>query len=94
MIRMPKASRKELALLKARKCLGIKLDGQYFLIVKFCYLGGTIVGVIKSTLPRIKNRQSKFWGLLPFLNRFLSSEVEIILIFCNVVLYENGYLPI
>ena len=92
-MRMPKASRKELALLKARKCLGIKLDGQYFLIVKFCYLGGTIVELIKSALPRMKNRQSKFWGLLPFLNIFLSSE-EVILIFCNAVLYENGYLPI
>ena len=90
---MPKASRKELALLKARKCLGIKLDGQYFLIVKFWYLGGTIVELIKSALPRMKNRQSKFWGLLPFLNIFLSSE-EVILIFCNAVLYENGYLPI
>lgn len=52
------AERRELALLKARKYLGIKLDVQYFLTAKFCCLGDTIVWVIKSALPRIKNRVS------------------------------------
>ena len=54
----------------------------------------TIGGVIKSALARIKNRQSKFWDLLPLLNRCLSSEAEGILKFCDVMLYESEHLPI